>query len=245
MTLALDRPRASNADADSGRPSQDALVRSHLPLVDHLVREVASRVPSHVDRNELVSAAMYALALSARSFDPTLGTSFGSYASIRIRGALTDELRGMDWATRSVRSKARRIELARNDLAQSLGATPKAHQVAQAVGMSPAELRVHESNVARAELVSLQALTPHETDVAASSDEGNPESVALRREEFAQLREVVTRLPERLQQVITQYYFRQRKMSEIAAELGVTESRVSQLRSEALRWLRASMSATA
>src|SRR2546430_16513483 len=91
------------------------LVRAHLPLVGHLVRELLGRVPAHVSRDDLVSAGMAALATAAKGYDPARGTSFGGFASVRIRGALLDELRGLDWASRSVRARARPIDTAEQD----------------------------------------------------------------------------------------------------------------------------------
>src|SRR5437763_17188235 len=86
----------------SGRALDD-LVRSHLPLVGHLVRELLSRVPAHISREDLLSAGMAALATAAQSFDPERGIPFGAFAANRVRGALLDELRSLDWASRSVR----------------------------------------------------------------------------------------------------------------------------------------------
>src|SRR5438067_12990675 len=92
----------------TGTKNLDELVRAHLPLVGHLVRELLSRVPAHVSRDDLVSAGMAALAAAAKSYDPARGTSVNAFASVRIRGGLLDELRGLDWASRSVRGRARR-----------------------------------------------------------------------------------------------------------------------------------------
>lgn len=238
MTLAMERP-AQHAASLALRPSEvDGLVRAHLPLVHHLVREVARRVPNHVDRSDLTSAAMYALVTSARSFDPSLGAAFGTFASIRIRGALTDELRSMDWASRGARGKARAVDTARNELTNRLGRSPFSDEVAQALNLSVREVATVEADVHRATVLSLNALTPEcGVDSVAEQSDG-PESLLLRREQVGYLRDAVAELPERLRMVVEQYYFGQRKMANIAAELGVTESRVSQLRSEALALLR-------
>lgn len=244
MTLALDRATMpENASDAAPAVDVDLLVRNHLPLVDHLVREVASRVPAHVDRDELTSAAMYALAASARNFDPTVGASFGAFASIRIRGALTDELRGMDWASRSVRAKAKEVEAARDRLSQRLGRAPAAGEIAKEMSISTTELATVEADVRRAEVRSLQGLGPdHGAETIAEHSDG-PEAILLRREELGYLRDAIAELPERLRNVVEEYFFQQRRMADIAADLGVTESRVSQLRSEALRWLRDGMQA--
>jgi RNA polymerase sigma factor for flagellar operon FliA len=221
----------------------DELVRSHLPLVGHLVREVLSRVPAHVRRDELVSAGTLALVMSAKSFDPARGTPFAQFARIRIRGALTDELRTMDWASRAVRGRARQVEGARGELAAILGRTPGRSEVAQALGLSLSELDAVETDVHRASVLSLQALTDEsDTDFAAEAD--GPEGLLLRREQLGYLRDAVAELPDRLRTVVEEYFFGQRKMAEIAADLGVTESRVSQMRSEALSLLRAGLQAT-
>jgi RNA polymerase sigma factor for flagellar operon FliA len=238
MTAVL--ARSSSATSAVAPLSRDELIRSHLPLVQHLVREVGARVPSHVLRDDLESAAMYALAASALSFNAALGTSFAAYASMRIRGALTDELRSMDWASRSVRAKAKQVDLARRDLAQRLGTTPTTGDVAAELALSAAQVSAIEADAARAEVASLQAL-PFEAESLLASAADGPESFVLRTETLAELRVAIERLPHRLRFVVTEYFLEQRRMTEIAAELGVTESRVSQLRSEALVKLRAIM----
>ncbi|MDT4915680.1 MAG: polymerase sigma factor FliA [Pseudonocardiales bacterium] len=221
--------------------TRETLITDHLPLVGHLVRELMHRIPSHVNRDDLVSAGTVALVLSARGFDPSRGVPFARFAAIRIRGALTDELRAMDWASRAVRSRAREVESTRQLLAARLGHTPDRHEVAQALGMSMAELDAVEADVHRAAVLSLQGLTPDDSAELLPSTGDGPESVLLRREQLGLLKDAVAELPERLRIVVEQYFFAQRKMADIAAQLGVTESRVSQLRSEALAMLRAGM----
>lgn len=242
MTLALER--AQRSAATSPAPSADVaeLVTTHMPLVGHLVREFSARVPAHVDRDDLRSAALYALVTSAQSFDPSRGASFSSFAAIRIRGALRDELRALDWASRSVRKKARELETARDELTENLGRSPAATEVAAAVGISVTALASVEADVHRAAVQSLDALNQFDgADAAVEDADAAPEAMVLRSEELADLRVAVTALPDRLRFVVEQYFFGQRRMADIATELGVTESRVSQLRSEALRTLRQRM----
>jgi len=116
---------------------EDQLVREHLPLVQYVVSEVAHRVPNHVSRSDLVSAGMLGLAQAARSFDPERGIAFDRFASTRIRGALLDELRGRDWASRSVRSRARGLQATQEELTNRLGRAPKPEEVAQSLGIAP------------------------------------------------------------------------------------------------------------
>src|SRR5437763_4793783 len=139
----------------SGRALDD-LVRAHLPLVGHLVRELLSRVPAHISRDDLVSAGMAALATAAKAYDPARGTSFSGFASARIRGALLDELRGLDWASRSVRGRARRIDAAEQELTAALGRTPTRTELAEVLGVSVDELDSAGDDVQRAMVLSLQ-----------------------------------------------------------------------------------------
>ena len=220
---------------------RDELITEHLPLVGHLVRELMHRLPAHVNRDDLVSAGTVALVLSARSFDPTRGVPFARFAAIRIRGALTDELRTMDWASRAVRSRAREVETVRATLAARLGHTPARHEVAHAMGVSVDELDASDADVHRAAVLSLQSLTPDDTTELLPTAADGPESLLLRREQLGMLRDAIAELPERLRTVVEEYFFAQRKMADIAGQLGVTESRVSQLRSEALTMLRAGL----
>jgi len=230
--------------AEQATMSVDELVRSHMPLVGHLVRDVLNRVPSHISRDELVSAGMLALVMSAKSFDASRGVPFGRFAAIRVRGALTDELRTMDWASRAVRGKAREVEAVRNDLASTLGRTPNRDEVAAALGVGVNELDAVDADVQRASVLSLQALTPDDGAELVPSIGDGPEGLLIKREQIGYLRDAIEELPERLRLVVTQYFFEQRKMVDIAADLGVTESRVSQLRSEALALLRDGLRST-
>src|SRR5689334_11939711 len=135
------------------------LVRAHLPLVGHLVRELASRLPAHVNREDLVSAGMAALAAAAKGYDPERGTPFGSFATVRIRGALLDELRGLDWASRSVRSRARKVENAQQQLTSTLGRTPTNQELAETLGVAVDEIKSVDDDVHRATVLSLQGFT--------------------------------------------------------------------------------------
>ena len=217
------------------------LVEGNLALVGHLVREVLGRVPVHVGRDELTSAAMMALVVSAQGFDAARGVPFARFAAIRIRGALMDELRGMDWAARSVRGRAREVEAVRTTLTARLGRTPHSDELAGAMGMSRAELDALNVDLARASILRLQGFSPETGAELLPDRAAGPESLILVREQLGYLHDAIAELPERLRFVVNEYFFQQRQMTDIAAELGVTESRVSQLRAEALRLLKAGM----
>ena len=216
----------------------------NLPLVGYLVAEMIGRVPAHVSRDELMSAGLAALAYAARGFDDSRGVPFGRFASTRIRGALIDELRSHDWASRSVRSKARQRETAIEQLAVVLGRTPSAAEVAEHLGLAPADVAAGEDDVQRAVVLSLQGFADNGAlDEMAPSADAGPDQQLLAHERIGYLHDAIAVLPERLRTVVSRYFFQERPMAEIAVELGVTESRVSQMRAEALALIRDGISA--
>jgi RNA polymerase sigma factor for flagellar operon FliA len=231
-------PARTAPDATPRARTADDLVEENLPLVGHLVREVLAKVPLHVSRDELTSAGMMVLTVAAQGFEPTRGVPFVRYASIRIRGALLDELRSMDWAARSVRTQAREMENVQQQLAAALGRTPRPAEIAAALGISTPELEALEYDVARARTLSLQGFAPETGPELVADNADGPEALLLFREKLGYLHQAIDALPERLRFVVVSYFFEQRPMAEIGAELGVTESRVSQLRAEALRVLK-------
>ena len=216
----------------------DALITQHIPLVTHIVRETLGRVPGHVNRDDLTSAGLLALVQAAAAFDPERGVPFAAYASTRVRGALLDELRGIDWASRSVRRTARTLDATRSQLAVALGRVPSTQEVAEVAGLSVAEVARNEDDLARAQVLSLQAAEDADLELLLPSGGPTPEQVTEHRERLTYLVEAIAELPERLRTVVEQYFLAERPMADIAAELGVTESRVSQIRAEALVLLR-------
>ncbi|HWS35355.1 MAG TPA: sigma-70 family RNA polymerase sigma factor [Actinoplanes sp.] len=217
------------------------IVRANMPLVGHLVREMLARVPSHVNRDDLLSAGYAALVAAARGFDPERGVPFPRFAAARVRGALLDELRGLDWASRSVRQRARRTDSAREELMATLGRTPTVQELADKLGCTVGDIEHGEDDVHRATVFSLQGFATATADDIVTEPGAGPEEMLLRRERFGYLRHAVESLPERLRVVVRGYFFDERPMAQIAAELGVSESRVSQLRAEALVLLRDGM----
>jgi RNA polymerase sigma factor for flagellar operon FliA len=219
------------------RRRQD-IVQEHMPLVGHLVREMLARVPAHVNRDDLLSAGYAALVHAARGFDAERGVPFARFAAARVRGALLDELRGLDWASRSVRQRARRTDSARQELTAELGRTPSAQEVAERLGCTVEDIEHADDDVHRAVVFSLQGFATASADDMVTEPSAGPEELLIRRERLGYLRHAVDALPERLRVVVHGYFFEERPMARIAEDLGVTESRVSQLRAEALGLLR-------
>jgi RNA polymerase sigma factor FliA len=219
------------------------LIREHIPLVGHLVREMLGRVPGHVSRDDLTSAGLVALVTAAKAYDPAHGVPFTRFVAIRIKGALVDALRGLDWATRSVRQRARQVEKVRQELTVALGRTPSAAELAAALGIAVDEVDAVEDDVRRAVVLSLQGFATGTAEDMVSDQTAGPEELLLHRERIGYLHNAIEALPERLKLVVTRYFLEERPMAEVATELGVTESRVSQLRSEALTLLRDGLNA--
>ncbi|HET6478545.1 MAG TPA: sigma-70 family RNA polymerase sigma factor [Actinoplanes sp.] len=217
---------------------QETLIRENMALVGHMVREMLFKVPPHVHRDDLASAGYAALVTAARAFDPRRGVPFGRFAAVRVRGALLDELRGMDWASRSVRALARRAEQARQELAARLGRTPTDTELAELLGVAVGELAHVQDDVQRAAVLSLQGFAAGTAEEMVAETSLNPEEMLLHRERIGYLHDAVAVLPERLRYVVEASYLRERPLAEVAAELDVTESRVSQLRTEALALLK-------
>jgi len=221
---------------------QETLIRENMALVGHMVRELLFKVPAHVHRDDLASAGYAALVTAAQGFDPERGIPFGRFAAMRVRGALLDELRSMDWATRSVRSRARRADVARQELTAKLGRTPTAPELAELLGVGVSELAGVDDDVQRAAVLSLQGFTAGGAEDMVTEGSLNPEELILHRERIGYLHDAVAVLPERLRFVVEASFLQERPLSEVAAELGVTESRVSQLRTEALALLKDGLS---
>lgn len=222
----------------------DELVREAMPLVGYVVTEMISRLPAHVRREDLESAGYEALVRCARTYDPSVGTSFAQYARIRVRGAIVDELRSADWASRGARRAERQLTGAEDRLTQQLGRRPTEQELAADLGADGEDLLRTRERVQRAAVLSLNAIVGEtDVDVATNlpSDDPSQDDRLIADERSRVLHAAVEALPERLRQVVTDYFLGEKPMAEIAAELGVGESRISQMRAQALDLLREGM----
>lgn len=219
--------------------SEEELIRAHLPLVHYAVAEMAGRVPRHVGRDELVSAGMVGLAQAARAYDADRGIPFSRFASTRIRGALLDELRSRDWASRSVRAKARVVSATTERLSAELGRTPTTAEVADAMGIDASAVQAIAGDVHRAAVLNIDALPfDGRAEEVVLVAEGTPDEAVLADEQRSTLMAAVAALPERLRRVVVGCFFEELPMQVLAEELGVTDSRISQMRTEALALLK-------
>ncbi len=224
---------------------RNARIEENLPLVKHVVYQVAVHFPRHVDREELARAGALGLVEAAQRYDASRGVPFERFAAQRVRGAILDSVRAADWAPRSVRLLARRLESAEQHLASELGRLPSTDETAQAMGVSKAELAKLRDRLFRSVVLALDHEANDDSDedlslVDVLSDESavEPLEELESRELHNYLRDAVHLLPERQRLVVIGYFLEGRTSKDLAEFLGVTESRVSQLRSEALRNLK-------
>jgi RNA polymerase sigma factor for flagellar operon FliA len=225
---------------------QERVLLEHLPVVRFLARRIHERLPQHVDIEDLVSAGVVGLMDAFAKFDPQKKVQFRSYAQFRIRGAILDSLRTLDWSPRELRRKGRAVEEAIRVLTARLGRAPGQAEIAAEMGM---ELEEYQQLLG--DLKGLEIGTLHLERNENSGEEelayvpGRPEDDplfhCLRGELEDRLAEAISKLPDRERLVMTLYYYEEMTMREIGLALGVVESRVSQVHASAVLHLRAAL----
>ncbi|WP_428501273.1 FliA/WhiG family RNA polymerase sigma factor [Pseudonocardia sp.] len=224
------------------RAVRDLLVAHYAPLVRGVAARIAVGLPASVDVADLVQAGVFGLLDAITRFDPGRGIRFESYAAQRIRGAMLDELRAQDWVPRTVRTRLREIDRARERLERGLGRSPANAELAAELGISTRDLlRLSQHR----RLVSVEALRERRPGAVAEDvvDDAAPDPAAAfaLRETYRELAEAVLGLEERDRLVVQLYYVENRTLAEIGALLGVTESRVCQLHGRLVGRLRGRM----
>ena len=228
--------------------NRDELIVSHLPLAKFLVKRMAAHLPPHLDEEELMSAAVMGLITSADRFDPSRGVQFKTFAEQRIKGMIIDELRSQDWLSRSVRDKYKRLERELATLSQKLGRDPESSEIAEAMGIELKEYHRLLEEVHTFSFVSLNESWEDDEGGAVSLLDVVPDKKAVNPQQQLQSRELIEALgssidtlPEKERIVITLYYHEELNLKEIGQVLGLTESRVSQLHSQAIVRLRSKL----
>jgi RNA polymerase sigma factor for flagellar operon FliA len=228
--------------------ARQRLLTRHLPLVHHVARKVLPTLSVEASLDDLVSAGSIGLINAVESFDPSRGLAFSTYAAPRIRGAILDDLRRADHVPRSVRRKQRRIAAAQETLSGRLDRQPEARETAQCIGIdvetfwrwrADAEESIHMSLEQPA--TTKNGSTVSQGDILEGSSGVEIEDRLNHMQETEVLREEIGKLKERERVVLSLYYFEELKLREIAQVLGLTESRVSQIRSKAVHTLRERM----
>ena len=226
-----------------GDTEREAEILRHLPLVHTVVERVAAHLPPSVDRDDLFHAGVIGLMDALTRFDASRDNAFSTYAVLRIRGAVIDELRARDWVPRSARERARDYHRAVGDLSATLGRTPSDVELADALGVKPEELTEMERGAHLATQVSLDAPVGEEDALSSllSAPDGETANPArhLERDDLKRmLVKALGTLTPQERMVIKLYYFEDLLLKEIAAVLGVTESRVCQIHGRVMGVLR-------
>jgi RNA polymerase sigma factor FliA len=222
----------------------DELLNRHAPLVKRIAYHLIARLPPSVQVDDLIQAGMIGLLEAARHYDATQGASFETYAGIRIRGAMLDEIRKNDWAPRSVHRKAREAAQAIHDLEKRHGRDARDHEVADALGVSLEDYHriLQDSTSCRVFSLDDAGDGEHGMIEELASDTPSPLE-GMQAEAFRQgMAKAIAGLPERERLVLALYYDEELNLKEIGAVLGVSESRVSQIHSQAVVRLQSRMS---
>ena len=221
------------------------IILEQLPQVKCLARQIHTHLPQHVPFEDLVNAGIVGLIDALNKFDSEKNVKFASYAKFRIRGAILDSLRDMDWSPRDLRRKSRQLDSVRQKIQMELGRSVSEPELAKAMGLSLEELHDLLKDISGLQIGSLQSEHPEdgtETDLAeniAGPPDQDPLSLCLLGERKQKLQEAIAQLSEREQQVLLLYYQQDLSMREVGSLLGVGESRVSQIHTVAVERLRA------
>jgi RNA polymerase sigma factor FliA len=219
---------------------QERLIAEFAPKIRIMANRLASRLPPHLDVDDIINVGVIGLMDAMTKYDPERETLFKTYAEFRIRGAMLDEVRAMDWVPRSVREKASKLRATYQSLEQSFGRPATEEEVAGALGMELSALHKMLQQVSHTAVLSLDDLgvdAEREVNILeciAHDGTHDPLSDLIQQDTWELLGEAIEELPEKERMVISLYYYEELTMREIGGVLGITESRVSQLHSQAV-----------
>src|SRR6266404_807606 len=224
---------------------RERVLVEQLPQVRYLARRIHERLPRHVPLEDLIHAGVVGLIDALGKFDQSKHVQFSSYAKFRIRGAILDSLRELDWSPRELRRKGRMVEETYSTLSGKLGRAPNETEIAKELGLELRELQSLLAELDGLELGSLRVESPRDgkeedlTEYIPSKPEETPFFQCLRSETKHLLENAISELPEKEQRVLALYYYDELTMKEVGVALGIGESRVSQIHSLAMVRLRA------
>lgn len=240
-----DRIKGYGGAASSGR---DKMVEDNIHLVKIIAYQVAMNMPPHIDVNDLISAGTIGLLESLDRFDESKGVQFNTYASIRIRGAIMDELRSMDWMTRSMRDKSNQIEKAYGEVERKTGRPAETEDVAKYLEISTDDLYDMLSEVCALSVLNLEDIGMHRYEDGVNildcikDPEGKDPMMLVKLDQLKKkLAEVIEVMPEKEKLIISLYYYDELTLKEIGKVLDITESRVCQLHSQTMHRIKARM----
>lgn len=222
------------------------LIERYLPLVRNVVDRIKLNVPAHVDADDLYSVGITGLLAAVRKFDPEQGNTFAGYAAMRIRGAILDELRRMDWCPRRARARSRKLKTAINDVEQKFGRAATDAEVSTALGLDAKEYAKWVEEAKPVTFIAIDQCNEREEGQGASLHEllADDSDVTGRDNlEKAELLQLLTQriaeLPDIPKKILAMYYFENLRLAEIASVFGLTESRICQIHAQTIIGLRA------
>ncbi len=228
--------------------AREQLILLHLDLVKYIAGRMAVRVPQSVSEDDLLGWGILGLLDAIEKFDLEQNIKFATYAAFRVRGAIVDEIRSLDWAPRTLRLRARQVDTAVEQLRGELRREPTIDEIARQLNMKPKDVEEVLVNVRNVATVSLNEIYTDEdgeavyaTAFVADGEARTPLDDAMRQESIDLLAEAIRRLPEAQQRVLHLYYYEELTLKEIGAVLEVSESRICQIHKEATKKLRAMM----
>lgn len=223
------------------RADVDELVETHMPLVKKIALHMMARLPDHIQLEDLMQAGMVGLLEAARKYESGQGATFETYAGIRIRGAIVDEIRRGDWVPRSVHRNARRISDAVQTIEAREGRDARDAEIADELGVTLDDYHSQASDATTGRLFSLDELAEKQDHINDQAPEDGPAGTLQDADFRTALAEEIEKLPERERLVLSLYYQDELNLKEVGAVLEVSESRVSQIHGQAAARLRARM----
>ncbi len=225
---------------------RDYFVVKYAPLVKYVAGKISMSMPQNVEFEDLIAYGIFGLIDAINKFDPSRGIKFKTYAMTRVRGAIFDELRSIDWVPRSIRQKAKQIELVISELENKLGRTVEDEEIAKEMGVSGEEFQIILNKLSGASILSLNDIWYLGDDsdelsiieTLEAPENMNPDVLIEKEEIRDHIVEAIKKLPDKEKKVIVLYYYEDLTLKEIGAVLDVTESRVSQLHTKAIMRLR-------
>ena len=235
---------AWRAYGGASQSTEEEVLKNHMPLVRSVVDRMRASLPAHLDVDDLYSVGLLGLIQAQRRFDPTHGVTFAAYAAMRVRGAVLDELRRIDWMSRTLRVKAKKLTDVIATFEQNVGRPATEAEIASELGITSEEYSLLLDEVRPLSYVELDALAGDDEDsslheVIADENQPNARDLALKQELIKLVVERLQMLPDMQRKILAMYYFENLRLAEIAKVFGVTESRICQIHTQAVLSLKA------